>query len=507
VLSILALTLAQAAPTTIQVPADYPTLQLAINAAGSGDTIVVAPGTYPESILFTGKALTMMSSGGPQVTTIDGSGFLKSVITLNTGGLFPEPECTIQGFTITGGDTLLGGGIHAATSLTVDDCIFVDNMGVEGGGIYVGDISAFTATNCSFVDNHATQWGGGIRVDNRFVIMDVDIDDCFFRENSAISGGGVYISRHSTDYAIRRCTFLNNEATSSGGALQLMRGAGLTLGQVIGDCVFAGNQAGSLGGAIYDQEADDLIINCTFYGNDAGSRGGGLIRIAGTTEETTISNCIFWENTASTSGAQIEGDGPLQHNLIQGASPSLGVGTINQAPGFRGAGSNDFRLRAGSPCIDAGDTTLVTSTLDILGLPRTADDLGTPDTGVGVAPMVDLGANEFQGDSTGQVPAVILNSGPLQANQFASLKAIAMPPGQPTWLFATSLGNGPTFVPALEVYLDLTNPRSYFTARPSDMNGEVVWDFTMPPGASGRTIFFQVAQFQLKTAILTETVL
>lgn len=205
--------------------------------------------------------------------------------------------------------------------------------------------------------------------------------------------------------------------------------------------------------------------------------------------------------------AQAEGAGPLQHNLIQGANPSLGVGTINQAPGFRGAGSNDFRLRPGSPCIDAGDTTLVTSTIDILGLSRTADDIGTPDTGAGLAPMVDLGANEFQGDSTGQVPAVIVNSGPFQAGQFASLKAIAMPPGEPTWIFATSLGNGPTFVPALEVYLDLTSPRSYFTSRPSNASGEVVWDFTMPIGATGRTIFFQAAQFQLKTAILTESVL
>jgi len=506
VLSILALALAQAAPTTIQVPADYPTLQLAINAAGSGDTIVVAPGTYPESIIFLGKSITMMSSGGPQVTTIDGTGHLKSVITYQ--GSSGVGTSTLQGFTITGGDTVIGGGVLSDTDLTVDNCIVTGNLADTGAGLaFTGTDAEIVITDCSFVDNLALNLGGGVYVAEAQSARSVSIADSLFRDNTAGNGGGAYLNRSNSDCAVTRCTFLNNEATDTGGGLKQVAGDGLSHSLAVQDSVFANNHAGNDGGGIHNAEADDLVINCTLYANEAGMTGGGLYRGGSVVAVTTLANNIFWDNEAGVSGSQAEGAGPLQHNLIQGASPSLGVGTINQAPGFRGAGSNDFRLRAGSPCIDAGDTTLVTSTLDILGLPRTADDLGTPDTGVGVAPMVDLGANEFQGDSTGQVPAVILNSGPLQANQFASLKAIAMPPGQPTWLFATSLGNGPTFVPALEVYLDLTNPRSYFTARPSDMNGEVVWDFTMPPGASGRTIFFQVAQFQLKTAILTQTVL
>jgi predicted outer membrane repeat protein len=506
VLSILALALAQAAPTTIQVPADYPTLQLAINAAGSGDTIVAAPGTYPESIIFIGKSITLTSSGGPQVTTIDGSGFLKSVITYQ--GSSGVGTSTLQGFTITGGDTVIGGGVLTDTDLNVDNCIFTGNMADTGAGMAsTGTDADLTITGCTFADNLALNLGGGLYISEAQSVRSVTIADSLFRDNTAANGGGVYLNRNNSDCAVTRCTFLSNEATDSGGGLQQVAGDGLSHSLTVQDSVFANNEAANDGGGIHSAEADDLVINCTLYANQAGMTGGGLYRGGSVVAVTTLANNIFWDNEASVSGSQAEGAGPLQYNLIQGASPSLGVGTINQAPGFRAAGSNDFRLRPGSPCIDAGDTTLVTSTLDILGLPRAADDLGTPDTGAGVAPLVDLGANEFQGDSTGQVPAVIVNSGPLQAGQFASLKAIAMPPGQPTWIFATSLGNGPTFVPALELYLDLTSPRSYFTSRPSNASGEVVWDFTMPIGASGRTIFFQAAQFQLKTAILTETVL
>src|SRR5207249_11972489 len=54
------------------VPAGQPTIQAAINAASNGDTVLVAPGTYHENINFMGKGITVTSSGGPSVTTIDG---------------------------------------------------------------------------------------------------------------------------------------------------------------------------------------------------------------------------------------------------------------------------------------------------------------------------------------------------------------------------------------------------------------------------------------------------
>ncbi len=56
----------------INVPGDQPTIQAGIDAAFGGDEIVVAPGTYFETINFLGKAIWLHSSDGAGVTTMDG---------------------------------------------------------------------------------------------------------------------------------------------------------------------------------------------------------------------------------------------------------------------------------------------------------------------------------------------------------------------------------------------------------------------------------------------------
>ena len=64
---------ATAQAKTINVPADQKTIQAAINAAADGDTVSVSPGTYVENIDFKGKAIQVVSTQGPSMTTIDGS--------------------------------------------------------------------------------------------------------------------------------------------------------------------------------------------------------------------------------------------------------------------------------------------------------------------------------------------------------------------------------------------------------------------------------------------------
>jgi hypothetical protein len=54
-------TLTSAAQATIHVPADQPTIQSGIDAAQNGDTVLVAPGTYAESLDFKGKGITVTS--------------------------------------------------------------------------------------------------------------------------------------------------------------------------------------------------------------------------------------------------------------------------------------------------------------------------------------------------------------------------------------------------------------------------------------------------------------
>ena len=58
----------------------YSTIQGAIAAAAPNDEIIVGPGTYAETIDFLGKAITVRSSGGAEVTILDGTGLNGSVV-------------------------------------------------------------------------------------------------------------------------------------------------------------------------------------------------------------------------------------------------------------------------------------------------------------------------------------------------------------------------------------------------------------------------------------------
>ena len=133
---VLAASLAVAFVTTaraaiINVPGDQPTIQTAINIAVNGDEIIVAPGTYFETINFLGKAIIVRSTDPydpavVQSTIINGNGAGSVVGCTNGEG----PDTVLSGFVITGGSGAACGG--GATC---------------GGGMYNVNSSP-TVTNC-----------------------------------------------------------------------------------------------------------------------------------------------------------------------------------------------------------------------------------------------------------------------------------------------------------------------------------------------------------------------
>ncbi|MCK5269586.1 MAG: PD40 domain-containing protein [Sedimentisphaerales bacterium] len=72
---------------------DYPTVQEGIQAALEGDTVLVAPGVYHETVDFLGKAITVRGDGA--AATIDGEGGF-TVVALSEEGV-------LQNFVITNG--------------------------------------------------------------------------------------------------------------------------------------------------------------------------------------------------------------------------------------------------------------------------------------------------------------------------------------------------------------------------------------------------------------------
>ena len=129
----------------LHVPGDYPTIQEAIDAAMDGDEVEVHPGTYFETIDFLGKAITLRSSDGPDVTTIDATGLGQvSVVTCNSG---EGPNTVLDGLTVTGGT---GSGMaDVGSSPSVANCTFIWNLTYgDGGGVYNLNSSNPTVTNC-----------------------------------------------------------------------------------------------------------------------------------------------------------------------------------------------------------------------------------------------------------------------------------------------------------------------------------------------------------------------
>jgi hypothetical protein len=101
--------------------------------------------------------------------------------------------------------------------------------------------------------------------------------------------------------------------------------------------------------------------------NSAVSTGGGLAQGGGS--RTTVSNCIFWGNTAI-SVAHVAGGSVVTYSCVQGGMS--GEGNMDTDPRFADPQNGDYRLKSQggrwdplseswtqddvtSPCIDAGD--------------------------------------------------------------------------------------------------------------------------------------------------------
>ena len=70
----------------------FATIQAAITAASGGDTVLVAAGTYPETIDFLGKSVAVLSSSGPGLTILDGGGISPVASMVVPEGLNPVLE-------------------------------------------------------------------------------------------------------------------------------------------------------------------------------------------------------------------------------------------------------------------------------------------------------------------------------------------------------------------------------------------------------------------------------
>jgi len=415
--------------------------------------IVVDGGATITNCTIAGNGASYHDGGG--VYCSDGSTIANCTITGNHsadsgGGLYCRGGTTITNCAITGNTAEgVGGGLYCRDGAIITDCAITSNVAMWAAGGWFVDSAHVAITDCTISGNTS---GGGVCYsgDGDLVLANCTISD----NTTTLCSGGVYYEG-SGSLMVSNCTIERNIATSTvpfpgvGGvdcqgegtfvSSTISGNIGSDVGGIYGinprvvNCEITANEGYSGGGLMcYDGAA---IANCTITGNTAVDEGGGVLLIRG---NPSIANSILWANSAPQGPDISVGGGysyvttlSVTHSDVQGGQQAVhvdegctliwGPGNIDADPLFVDPDGpdddpntfedNDYRLSAGSPCIDAADNTAVPADtldldgdgdteepipFDLDGNPRFVDDPDTDDTGNGTPPIVDMGAYEFQ---------------------------------------------------------------------------------------------------------------
>ncbi|MBI2426652.1 MAG: carboxypeptidase regulatory-like domain-containing protein [Candidatus Kerfeldbacteria bacterium] len=383
----------------INVPVDQPTIQAGIDAAATGDRVIVHPGTYHEYMVdFHGRAITVMSTN-PKDSTIVASTVVDAD-SLGTVFFFHSGEDTtsiLSGLTITGGlgggeyPNYYGGGITMwETSPIVHLCRIVRNSSAyRGGGLYYeGDTSHPRFYKCDVFENTAMYGAGACIEEWRSVRIPILLRDCrIFRNHARGSGGGISAgAMYSHTITLERCLIQGNSAVEDAGGIYI--GTDMK----IVNSLIVNNQAGERGGGLYGGGGpfvESELLCCTLFGNTADFLGDAVYVNAST---IYLYNGVIYGNGERDVVRTATGYFTPSYSDIRGGWQ--GVGNIDADPIFLDPEHGNFHLAPGSPCIDTG--TLENAP---------AEDFDRDPRPVGEG--VDMGADEFTSSRYGSVQGII----------------------------------------------------------------------------------------------------
>jgi len=323
-------------------------IQHAVDAANTGDTVLVTNGVYavgwrepldslgyglgPSRVAVT-NAIKVESLNGPLVTTIQGGQLTNDLGEVyGVRCVFLGNNAVLSGFTLTNGSTASewqserskGGGVRSEPVAVVTNCVVTSNWAYFGGGGAAGGMLC----NCSLIGNSAYHFGGGA--------YESTLCNCMVTGNSAHPGANIYGSLGGGAYrsTLYNCRVTGNSARSSGGVVDC----------TLYNCTVTGNSATEFsgGGAGYS-----TLFNCTVTGNSASTQGGGVAN-------GRLYNCIvYYNNAANEPNFYNDIDWCISYSCTT-PLPTNGVGNILGPPLFVDMVADDLRLREGSPCIDVG---------------------------------------------------------------------------------------------------------------------------------------------------------
>ncbi len=326
----------------LHVPGEFETIQAAVDAAVDGDSVLIAAGTYNESVSLKGKTLSLIGEG-PDVTILDGTGLVTTILAFPAGS---GRGTTVKGLSVRNADMTYPQGavrilksradflncnfsnniarpaggalmVDAWSDISLTNCAFTSNttkahsFSASGGAIYfevaAPPISSTPAvlTNCTFVGNSAiAQSGGGGAVYSKRMLKCIN---CTFHDNhttggSALTGGAIQATR---DLELIGCTFTSNSKI----AVNYVAGYAAPSSISLQDCVFDSNQGGWSGGLYVDSIVPgfshlELSINGCIFNNNSGVVDGGALNASGDVR-LALSDSVFVGNAADASASAV----------------------------------------------------------------------------------------------------------------------------------------------------------------------------------------------------------
>jgi parallel beta-helix repeat protein len=337
---------------------NYTSIQAAVDAATSGQTVQVARGTCYENVSIAKSvglqggwdtSFTARDADPASVSTIDGLGAGRVIsITEKSGSI----AVVIDGFAITGGNATglagsgwygydIGGGIYSWYADTmVIDCIVTDNiastMGIAWGGGIAAYGGSFTLQDSTLANNVASAssngYGGGACL--RFGSATLDGNTI---ENNTASlssngyGGGLWLANNSS--TLQGNTVQNNTASidleGRGGGIEVRWGSASLDGNVIASNRAVVNGTHGYGGGIATRDGALLTVdNAQIYDNSA-TFGGGVYIEDG--DDSVISDTLVHDNTAGMGGGiyvTTSADVSLAGNQVYNNSAEYGGGIL-----------------------------------------------------------------------------------------------------------------------------------------------------------------------------------